>query len=243
MTGQVLPGSPSISRAATTTCDRDQRADGEVELAGDDHEVLAGGEDDERRGALEERQERPAARGSRVDGSRSSTSSTTSTRKIGAVPISALRSRSPRLLAASRRSRPSRSLIRASRSAAGVDGDRGDDDHAAHDVLEERVDLELVERWCRARRGADAADRAEHAAAAAGERRAAEHHRGDRLQVVAAVRCRRSGRPTPSRLARNRPASTGAERADDVRGDDRCGACARRRAAATSSSPPTAYRR
>jgi hypothetical protein len=36
---------------------RDQRADREVELAGHDHEVLARGEDGQRRRALEERQE------------------------------------------------------------------------------------------------------------------------------------------------------------------------------------------
>ena len=103
---------------------------------------------------------------------------------------------------------------------AGVDRDGGDDDDAADHVLEEGIDLQLVERVVEHREDEDAADGAEHPAAAARERGAAEHHGRDRLEVVAALladRRRARAEPAGEEQARQR----GAERADDVGEDDR----------------------
>ena len=69
------------------------------------------------------------------------------------------------------------------------------------DLLEEGVDLELVEDGVDAGQQQYAADGADDAAAPAGQGGAAEHHRGDRLQVVEALGAD-PGAPEPSRLAR-----------------------------------------
>ena len=97
ITGQVLPGSPSISRAATTTT----TVTSEPTERSNSPETITKYWPAARitSGAARFRNERKTG-GSRKFGLTIviQTSSTSSTRKIGAVPISALRTRSPRLL-------------------------------------------------------------------------------------------------------------------------------------------------
>ena len=63
----------------------------------------------------------------------------------------------------------------------------------------------------------DAADRADDAAAPAGQRGAAQDHRGDRLEVVAAVGDRRSACRPRGALARKMPVMTAVSEHSDVR--------------------------
>ena len=97
MTGQVLPGSPSISRAATTTT----TVTTEPTERSNSPETITKYWPAARitSGAARFRNDRKTG-GSRKFGLRIviQTSSASSTRKIGAVPISALRIRSLRLL-------------------------------------------------------------------------------------------------------------------------------------------------
>ncbi len=206
--------------------DGDQRPDREIELAGGEHEVRADREDrewrrplqvgEEARGveevrvddhAIQAKARSPAARRPGSSAARPTTRASTAGRSAGAGRW--LRRRSlgrahrappPVALRGSGVGTPLRpATLLAARfgsAAQRVGGDGGDDDHAAGDVLGERVDLELVEGAVEDREDEDASQRARapRRDRRAGSR-AAEHHRGDRLEVVAALGARSAGCP------------------------------------------------
>ena len=103
---------------------------------------------------------------------------------------------------------------------ARVHGDGGDDDDAAHDVLQERVHLHDAHHVVDDREDRDAADGAPDRAAAAHEQRAAEHDRRDREQVVAALDAD-GGAADAEPAGEQEPGERGGDRAEHVRDDQR----------------------
>ena len=113
--------------------------------------------------------------------------------------------------------------------AAAVHGHRGDDDDAADDVLEERVDLHDAHDVVDDREDRHAADRAPDGAASTEQQCSAEHDRRDREQRVAALLP--DGRAADAEAAgEQQTRETREHRAEHVRPDERHPGCARRRA-------------